>query len=37
MEILTKTNRRGYFGIKAQCILFGIPMFSIIREKAMIQ
>ena len=34
MKILTKTNRRGYFGIKVQYILFGIPMFSIIREKS---
>ncbi|HCL5351072.1 TPA: hypothetical protein N3A45_003664 [Salmonella enterica subsp. salamae serovar [1],40:z35:e,n,x,z15] len=33
MKILTKTNRRGYFGIKLKYNLLGIPVFSILRKN----
>ncbi|EHN5171308.1 hypothetical protein KI912_001078 [Salmonella enterica] len=33
MRILTRRNRRGYFGVKTRYDIFGLPVFSIIRES----
>lgn len=33
MKILTKRRRKGYFGVKTQYDIFGLPLFSIVRES----
>ncbi len=33
MKIITKRNRKGYFGVKTQYEILGFPLFSIIRES----